>query len=312
MIWWWIIFIILLLLVIAIYSISVFGYRRIAKKKKMTADECFQILERRGLYTRNQFNQLKKQEIVIQNKAGLKLHGYYIEANPSSKKLLILLHGYTSAYSMSMQFAELYIQQGFNLLAIDHRAHGESEGIFTSYGYYEKHDIDDWIAWVREQIGSDIFIGLHGISLGSGTALEYLRINQYAKFIIADCPYSDLAELIRYQIRYLYKAPTFIFYYTIGFLVQLFARFRFSYVRPITAVAESELPILFIHGNKDRFIPTYMSQHLYAAKQKGIKQLLIVDGAGHSDSYIRNREQYEEKVSSFLQEVLKDHNSTRA
>jgi fermentation-respiration switch protein FrsA (DUF1100 family) len=304
MIWWWVFVTIFLIVSIAIYSISVFGYRNITMRKKLTTDECFQAVERRGLFTRTKFEKLHKQEIVIRNNDGLKLHSYYIEANPHSKKVMILLHGYTRAYPMSMQFTDLYIKQGFNLLAIDHRAHGESEGKYTSYGYYEKYDIDSWVDWIREQIGPDTLIGLHGISLGGGTALEYLHINQHAKFVIADCPYSDLAELIRYQIKYLYKAPTFIFYHTIGFLVKIFARFNLADVRPIQAVAKSELPILFIHGNRDRFIPTYMSKKLYEAKQKGLKRLWIAEGAGHSDAYRRNRDQYEEQVVSFLQEVL--------
>ncbi|WP_037465924.1 alpha/beta hydrolase [Shimazuella kribbensis] len=311
MVWLWVLVTLFLIISLSIYSISVWGYRNITQKKKLTTEECFQVVEKRGLYTRTKFDELHKEEIVINNKDGLKLHSYYIETNPHSKKVMILLHGYTRAYPMSMQFTDLYIKQGFNLLAIDQRAHGESEGKYTSYGYYEKYDVDSWIEWIRERLGADALIGLHGISLGGGTALEYLHINQHAKFVIADCPYSDLGELIRYQIKYLYKAPTFIFFYTINFFVKLFARFNLSDVRPIAAVAQSDLPILFIHGNRDRFIPTYMSQKLYEAKQKGLKRLWIVEGAGHSDAYRRNREQYEEQVGSFLQEVLHSNESAK-
>jgi fermentation-respiration switch protein FrsA (DUF1100 family) len=289
-----------------------FGYRSITQKKKFTTEECFLLVEKKGLFTKEQFEQLPKRELVVENKDGLKLHSYYIEANPHSKKVMILIHGYTRAFPMSMQFSELYIKQGFNLLAIDQRAHGKSGGKYTSYGYYEKYDVDIWVDWIREHIGTDTLIGLHGISLGGGTALEYLTINQYAKFVIADCPYSDLAELIRYQIKYLYKAPTFIFYHTVDFLVKIFARFRLADVRSIKAVANSELPILFIHGNRDRYIPTYMSKNLYKAKQKGLKRLWIVEGAGHCDVFRQNKEQYEEKVGSFLQEVLiMNDNSTK-
>ncbi|MCH5584621.1 alpha/beta hydrolase [Shimazuella sp. AN120528] len=304
MIGWWVLAAIFLLVFIGISGISLFGYRNITQKKKFTSEECFEVVEKRGLFTKTQFEKLSKQEIVIENKDGLKLHSYYIETNPLSKKVMILLHGYTRAYPMSMQFTELYIKHGFNLLAIDHRAHGESEGKHTSYGYYEKYDIDSWVNWIREHIGVDTLIGLHGISLGGGTALEYLHINQHAKFIIADCPYSDLAELIRYQIKHIYKAPTFIFYHTIGLLVKIFARFRLADVRPISAVANSDVPIFFIHGNRDHYIPAYMSKNLYEAKQRGLKRLYIAEGAGHGDAFRRNKKRYEEEVSTFLQEVF--------
>ncbi len=299
---------VLLLIAFTIYWISEWGYRSITKGKKLTLDECFQLSERRGLFSRTKFNELTKQKIVVENQDGLKLHGYYIETDPNANKVVLLLHGYTRAFPMSMQFAELYTNKGFNILAIDQRAHGESEGTYTSYGYYEKYDIDTWIEWIRNNVGMNTTIGLHGISLGGGTALEYLHINQFVKFVIADCPYSDLAELIRYQIRYRYKAPNFIFYYTIGFLIKLYAQFRLSDVRPIAAVAKSELPILFIHGNRDRFIPTYMSKNLYEAKQKGLKRLWIAENAGHSDAYQRNRTQYEAEVSTFLVEALQLEN----
>lgn len=291
-------------LVIAIYGISIFGYRTITKKKKFTTDECFRRVEKKQLYTQTKFEKLTKRKVVIKNKDGLKLNGCYIERYPNSGKVMILIHGYTRAFPMSMRFWDMYLRQGFNLLAIDQRAHGESEGKYTSYGYYEKHDIDCWMDWIIKEKGTGAMIGMHGISLGAGTALEYLHINQHVKFIIADSPYSDLAELIRYQVRHLYKAPVFIFYHTIHFFVRLFARFRFDDVCPIAAVEKSELPILFIHGSRDRFIPTCMSQKLYEAKQKGIRKLWITEGAGHTSAYLCNREQYEQQVNTFLDDVL--------
>ncbi len=312
MIWLWVLAAVFLLVFIVIYRLSISGYRDLTHKKKYTIEECFETIEKNGLYSKTKFDQLSKKEVVIENKDGLKLHSYYIEANPLSKKVMILLHGYTRAYPMSMQFTDFYIKQGFNLLAIDHRAHGESEGKYTSYGYYEKYDIDSWVEWVRDHVGPDTFIGLHGISLGGGTALEYLHINKHAKFVIADCPFSDLAELIRYQIKYLYKAPTFIFYYTVNFLVKMFAHYSLADVRPIQAVAKSELPILFIHGDRDSFIPTYMSENLFKAKQKGLKRLYIVEGAGHSHAFRCNKQQYEEEVGSFLQEVLPMYDDAKA
>ncbi|MFA5668859.1 MAG: alpha/beta hydrolase [Balneolaceae bacterium] len=288
----------------AIYGISIFGFRTITKKAKFTSQECFKRVEKQKLYSRAKFDNLSKKNIVIKNSEGFKLHGCYIEQFPHSNKVIILVHGYTRTHTMSLRFCDLYLRQGFNILAIDQRAHGNSDGEYTSYGFYEKHDIEQWVKWVTRQKGTDAIIGLHGISLGAGTSLEYLHINQHVKFVVADCPYSNLEQLIRYQIKHLYKAPVFIFYHTIHFFVKLHAKFRFQDVNPIGAVAQSEIPIMFIHGSRDRFIPPQMSHDLFNAKQKGIKRLWIAEGGRHTKAYICNRNGYEQEVTLFLEDVL--------
>ncbi len=287
-----------------VYAISMFGYRTITKKEKFTTQECFNRVEKKKLYCRDKFDKLPKKSIVITNEEGFKLHGCYIEQFPNSDKVVILVHGYTRAHPMSCRFFDLYLRQGFNILAIDQRAHGESDGTHTSYGFYEKHDIEQWVRWVAMKKGAYAIIGLHGISLGAGTSLEYLHINRYVKFVVADSPYSNMEQLIRYQIKYLYNAPVFIFYHTIHFFVKLYAKFRFQDVNPIAAVAKSEIPIMFIHGSNDRFIPPSMSRELYEAKQKGIKRLWMAEGGRHTKAYLCNKNEYERQVTLFLEDVL--------
>lgn len=292
----------------AVYAISIFGYRTISRKKKFTPEECMKRVEKLGLYSREKYERLNKRSIEIRNDEGYKLHGCFIEQFPDSNKVMILVHGYTRTHTMSLRFCDLYLRQGFNILAIDQRAHGNSDGEYTSYGYYEKHDLHKWVQWIVQEKGPDAMIGMHGISLGAGTSLEYLHINQDVKFVVADCPYSDLEELIRYQIKHLYKAPVCIFYHSIQFFVKLYARFQFKDVKPIIAVAKSELPIMFIHGNRDRFIPMHMSQQLYEAKTKGLKRLWIAEGVRHANAYPAKREEYERQVTLFLEDVLQFYN----
>ena len=120
---------------------------------------------------------------------------------------MLLAHGYTGSRAVSTQFIDLFTEEGYNVLLIDQRRHGRSEGRYTTYGYYEKHDVQAWVRWLIRQYGQDVAIGLHGQSLGGGTVLEYLSIAEpQVKLVIADCPYSDLTDLMRHQLHALTKS----------------------------------------------------------------------------------------------------------
>ncbi|SHE88614.1 hypothetical protein SAMN05444392_104129 [Seinonella peptonophila] len=295
---------------IVVISISLYGFYRITQTKKQLADRCFQIVENRGLYSRQEFSLLPKEEVTIKSKDGHQLHGYYIDAFPEQQDVVMIVHGYTVAYPWSMQFASVFLKKRFNLLVIDQRAHGESEGRYTTYGVQEKYDIERWVEWLRTRKGRNVRIGFHGQSLGGGTVLEYSRLSDEIMFMIIDCSYADFSELVKYQIRRLYRVPLFPVYYLIQCWVYLFARFKLSEVKPITASASSKFPILFIHGSHDWFIPPSMSKQLYDAKKVGKKELVFIEGAGHGNSLPHNRKRYEQVVKNFLNEISLEMNQS--
>jgi|HigsolmetaGSP11D_1036233.scaffolds.fasta_scaffold21547_1 hypothetical protein len=285
-------------------GVSQFGFNRITCSRKLTTDQCFELMEHLSMYSRADFDRLAKEDAEIVSRDGLKLRGYYIEPFPEERRVVIIVHGYTLAHPWAMPFVEMFTRERFNALVVDQRAHGRSEGKFTTYGFYEKFDIAGWVEWVRKRKGEDCLIGLHGTSLGGGTVLEFTRLNPNVGFIIADCPYSDLGELVRYQIRNIYKAPVYPFYPMIDLMLRCRARFRFADVRPITAVRDCGLPIMFVHGGADDFVPTWMSERMYEAKRKGMKKLLIVEGAAHGGAYGAGRQLYEREAREFVRAAI--------
>lgn len=247
---------------------------------------------------------LGKEDIVIKSKDNLNLHGFLIMNKEKSDKFIILVHGISIGYVGSLKYVETFYKRGFNILVIDQRRHGRSEGKYSTYGYYEKYDVDCWVNYIIEKFGNNIHLGLHGESMGAGTVLQYPSINKYVKFIIADCGYSDMVKLLDYQIRHDYKKYLQPYLLLVAKLSRIrainFAKFDFRNVSPIKVVESTDLPILFIHGKEDYFVPWQMSVDMYDKKVSGYKQILLVDGASHADSIEVNKKDYENAIDKFF------------
>ena len=285
-------------------GVTQFGFVQITQMRVKNELNLFAVLESIGLYSREKFESLPKKEITLTSVDGLKLCGSAIEAHPDSKRWMIIVHGYTGSRAVSTQFIDMFTDEGFNILLIDQRRHGQSEGQYTTYGYYEKFDIDCWVKWIAAQYGKDVEIGLHGQSLGGGTVLEYLTIAApQVKFVIADCPYSDLSDLMRHQMTTLNKVPHVPFFRWVNNRIRKKAGFSFDQVSPIRSVQNSRLPVLFIHGANDNYVPTRMSVEMYEAKPEP-KRLVLIEGAIHANAYHVGKEQYRQEVHSFIEEVM--------
>lgn len=190
-----VIILVLLLVLLIASGLMHFTFRQVTQMKLQTNESMFEYLERTGVFSQERFDTLDKHEVQTTSKDGLKLHGYVLEPHPDLQRWAIIVHGYTVSLAVSTQYIDMFQQKGFNILLIDQRRHGKSEGKYTTYGYEEKYDIEVWVTWILENYGNDCVIGLHGQSFGGGTVLEYLSIaHPNVKFVIADCPYSDLTS----------------------------------------------------------------------------------------------------------------------
>ncbi|QCT01336.1 peptidase S15 [Paenibacillus algicola] len=295
---------IVILMVMLTAAITQFGYVQITQMRVKNDLRLFTILEGLGLYSRDRYEALAKTEVTLQSIDGFKLSGAAIAPHPRSKRWMIIVHGYTGSRAFSTQFLDMFTEEGFNVLLIDQRRHGQSEGRFTTYGYQEKYDVQAWVNWLLEHYGEELEIGLHGQSLGGGTVLEYLSLDvpPQVKLVISDCAYSDLSELMKHQITKLNRLPVH-FLKWVNNRIRKKAGFSFEQVSPIRSVQQSPLPVLFIHGSRDNYVPTHMSMDMYEAKQ-GPKRLLLIEGANHAAAYHVHPQQYREEVRSFIREYL--------
>lgn len=243
---------------------------------------------------------LPQTELLIPSPAGYSLKCVLIEPH-ETKKWVIICHGVTENKINSMKYATMFMKRGFNAIIYDHRRHGESGGKTSSYGHYEKFDLQAVVAELKKRKGNDIILGIHGESMGAVTTLLYAgMLGDYADFYIADCPFSNFEEQIKLQMSQELPLPS----WTIFPIGRAFIKLRDGYwtseVAPIDYIQHIQKPVLFIHSEPDRYIPVEMTHALYE-KKEGPKQLYIPKQGGHAQSYNENPEEYEAQIDHFLQ-----------
>ncbi len=254
------------------------------------------------------FSQREFKEYSITNKDGQRLKGYFYPAETESDVYVFAAHGYRSSgrgdYSLLTKY---YHDKGFNVFLVDHRASGESEGKYIGFGYHEYADSLLWLDFMKAEFGNDIRIILHGISMGCATVTMMSRndiLPENVKFIVADCGYTSAYDEFKHNIKNM-KLPEFPVLTVSNLFNKAISGYDFKAASPIDAVKTAKVPMLFIHGSKDNFVPVKMVYELYDACTSDYKDMLIVEGAGHAESYPKNSEAYENKLNEFIERYIK-------
>lgn len=252
-----------------------------------------------------EFEALPRTELLIPSPEGYSLKCVLIEPY-DTKKWIIICHGVTENKINSFKYADMFMKLGFNAVIYDHRRHGESGGKTSSYGHYEKFDLQAVIAEVKKRKGKDIMLGIHGESMGAVTTLLYAgMLEDAADFYIVDCPFSNFEEQIEHQMSQEVPVPSWAVFPIGRAFIKLRDGYWTSEVSPIDYVNNIQKPVLFIHSEPDRFIPASMTQALYEQK-RGPKQLYLAKKGAHAQSYNENPEEYEAQIKLFLETYVYD------
>ena len=244
------------------------------------------------------------QDVYVQSKDGLRLHGYWIPAeNPRGTVLLV--HGYRSTMLVDFGLAfAFYHALGMNVLVPEHRCHGKSEGKYITFGVKESEDITQWISYHNDHFGvQQIF--LSGMSMGASTVL-YLAdqsLPANVKCIIADCGFTSPREILGEVFRSVTHFPAAASLWATDLFARVFAGFSLKEKDTRKALAKAKLPVLMIHGSADDFVPCRMTLEGFDACTED-KELLIVQGAGHGVSFLVDKQSYTTKVIAFLEKHL--------
>ena len=198
---------------------------------------------------------------------------------------------------------QMSLAKGHNVLLIDHRAQGDSEGHTITFGIKEREDILDWVYYARLKFGNKAKIFLVGISMGAASVLmaSELKLPKNVVGIIADCPYSSPRDIISKVIKDM-KLPAKVLMPFVKLSALVFGRFNIDECNVIDAVKKSKLPILIIHGKDDTFVPYQMSEKIANANPN--IQLELFDDAPHGMSYLIDEEKYKVIVNDFIDKVL--------
>ena len=239
-------------------------------------------------------------DIFVRSFDGLTLWGSYYEYAPGAP-IEILFHGYRGSAERDMcGGVQRCHSLGHSALIVDQRACGRSGGRIISFGINESRDCLTWIDCLLARFGPDTRIILSGISMGAATVVmaagRGLPANVIA--ILADCGYTSPKEIIQKVIRDM-KLPPALAYPFVKLGAKLYGRFDPEELSSLEIAARCPVPIIFIHGENDAFVPCDMSRACHAANPGGTK-LFTVPGAGHGLSYLVDREGYLDNARRFF------------
>lgn len=245
------------------------------------------------------------EDMYINSEDGLKLHATYFPCE-GSKKVVICFHGYTSeGLNDYSTLAIFYKKHGYNLLLVDERAHGKSEGTYIGFGCLDRHDAKLWIEKMVELLGEDCRILLHGDSMGGSTVLMTtgLELPPQVKAAVSDCAFTSAWEVFASVLKNTYHLPAFPILNIANKMVKKKAGYELDECNAKNEVAKAQIPILFLHGDADSFVPCSMVHELYAACNSA-KKLVIIEGAGHVESCYRDAELYEGAIEEFIFPIM--------
>lgn len=280
-----------IILCIALASFAVKGRRQ-------TFEEAMRWQSER--YDTSFYGTAEKTDYTVQGDGGYLLHVQLLKAAEESSRYVIITHGITDNRIGSLKYARFYRQLGYNCIIYDLRGHGENERTITTYGMKEGKDLAFLVEDTRNRYPGITVLGLHGESLGAATTVSVLRYHPQVDFAVADCGFSDIENVLRKAVKGLKMPGFFVDMQNIGLRIRYGC--SFSDMRPIDALEDSEVPVMFIHGEDDALIPPSNSQDMYDAA-KGVREIHLIPGAAHAVSAIVAPDLYFEYLDGFLRKV---------
>lgn len=240
-------------------------------------------------------------DTFIVNDKGLRLHALYAQCD-SAQGTAVLVHGYVDNALRMMMLGKMYHDSlHFNIIAPDHQRHGQSEGDVIQMGWLDRINIERWTA-IADSLWAPAPIYLHGISMGGATVMMCSgdKLPSAVKGIIDDCGYTSVWDEFAGEITNQFGLPAHPMLDIASFICKLRYGWDFKEASALEQVRRSTLPMLFIHGDADTYVPTRMVYPLYEAKTKGYKKLWIAKGTTHARAYHDYPQKYQEEVRDFI------------
>ncbi len=260
--------------------------------------------------------------------SGYRAHAIYLYALEKTAKTAVVVHGYKVRAEGMLHIAYMYNHDlGYNVLLPDLYGHGQSEGDHIQMGWNDRWDVIRWaevandlfkplcngdISKTSHSLSTDLVI--HGISMGAATTMAVAgeKTPPYIKCFVEDCGYSGVWDEFAAQLKDQFGLPSFPLMNTTSWLCRQKYGWSFSEAQQIEQVRRSTKPMLFIHGDKDKFVPYRMLRPLYETKKKGKKAIFIAKGSVHAMAYRDHHEEYTARVRDFVRKIFRSSNEKQS
>lgn len=242
---------------------------------------------------------LDYENVEIKSFDGVILKGWLVKAKSDQIGNVIYIHGTYTNKAFGLKRAKFLSEAGYNVLLIDLRYHGESGGSFCTYGYLEKFDVSEWISFLLKRF-PEVPIALFGISLGGAVAIQTAGIDNRICAIIAEGSFANFYDLIFDYQKSKFKLSSKFLVKKVLESVERTSGIKIDEISPIEYVKKISCPVLYIHGKNDETVKPWHSIVLHRYTSNG--EILLVEGAGHVNSWEVLGNGYSEKIVEFLRE----------
>ncbi len=240
----------------------------------------------------------KKVELHMVNE-GLNLYAEYFDLG--NKKAVIIVPGRTEGLRYGYFFARPYAESGYNVLTIDQRAHGNSDGVYNTLGFEEHKDVIAWARRLHDDFGVEEVV-LHGICIGSACSLYALISPDCPDYLVgmtAEGMYPNFYESFKNHVIEL-KKPTFPTMALVKMWLKLYTGHKMD-LGPIDVISTLDKPLLMLHSREDAYSLPVNAERLYNACRAEGKEIVWFDHGPHSHLRRVSREKYDASIKAFLQ-----------
>ena len=243
------------------------------------------------------------EEVEIESFDGTRLVGHFYPCENASR-FIVAMHGWRSSWHKDFgAISEFWHKNGCSVLFAEQRGQNKSGGDHMSFGILERRDCLEWVRWAENNGGSGLPVYLVGTSMGAATVMmaSALEMPESVRGIIADCGFTSPHEIWETVVENRFHIPYGLCKTRAEQIcIKRINESAKAYSCP-EALKKCKVPVLFIHGSDDKFVPIEMTYENYKACASQ-KRLLVVPGAGHGMSYLTDPERYEETVRLFWDE----------
>ena len=251
------------------------------------------------------YNSIDKEKLAIKSTNSNKfLHADFIFSEKPSDVYVIVIHGYTSSPAGMGIYVKKYHELGYNVITPSLNGHADSESNVITMGWKDRLDIIDWINFVTENYPESKII-LHGESMGSATTMMATgeELPQNVKVAVADCGFTSVWDIFSNKIKNNFKMTEFPTLHSANMVNKLYSGFDFKEASAIEKLKNSKTPTIFIHGDKDTFVPYEMLDKVYDACASE-KEKVTIKNSPHARNACVDPELYWNSIINFINKYI--------